>query len=96
MKYAVNEAGISALKAMSRAITESMETFSTLLSGVKGVSEGNSQLLGPHHDSLNNAIEEIENNLKQVSEPVNDISEKLNDVAKGYEGVIGNNRYGRS
>jgi len=93
MKYAVNQEGIDALRTMATAISESAESLNELVNGLRSSAEDYESTLGPHVDSMYEALDDIGNILKKATEPVDSISSKLNDVAEGYEEVIENDRF---
>lgn len=92
MKYAVNEQGIQAMNKMASAVTESVEALQGLTSNVRSTADGYQDTLGPHKESLETALSEIEQDLRQASEPANSIAETLKEVAEAYEEIIGNDR----
>ena len=92
MKYAVNEQGVQAMRSVATAITEAIEQIESENSSIKSTAEGYSDTIGPHKDSLDDALDQIASSIKQASDPANSVSEKLNEVADGYEEVIGNDK----
>ena len=92
MKYAVNEEGIQAMNTMASAITEAIEEVQSLTSNVRSTADGFNDTLGPHKESLDSAIDDINESLKQASEPANNIADKLKEVAEAYQEIIGNDR----
>lgn len=92
MKYAVNQQGVLALKTMSAAIIDSIESIQGLTKALRSSAEEHSNTLGPHISSINNVIEEIDRQTKEATEPATGVSESLNEVAEGYQEVIDNDR----
>lgn len=93
MKYAVNEEGVEAMRAMASAIVESAEQIMSCTSTVRSTADEYENMLGPHKASLDEALTEIAENVKQASDPINSVAGILNDVADGYEEVIGDDKF---
>lgn len=92
MKYAVSEQGVMALKTMSAAISDTIDTINGLTSGLSACADEHQDTLGPHKASIDSVIEEIQALTNQATEPANNVAEALNDVAESYEEIIGNDR----
>lgn len=90
--YAVSHDGVIALKTMSAAIVEAAEAIVNVSKAIRTVIDDNHDVLGPHENSIIEAVEEIETLVKGASEPVNDISESLNGIADEYNEIIGDDR----
>ena len=91
MKYAVNEAGVSALQKMAAALIDSSTNIFNKTSQLQALADEHGNDLGPHKASLNQAILEIYTELKASAEPVKELSSTLEDIAEGYQEIIGNN-----
>lgn len=90
-QYAVNEEGVQALNTMSQQIVTAKDELVQAVQAVKSTADGN-DAIGPHKESLDEALEQITQSVNDASEPVDDISEILKDVAEGYQEVIDNDR----
>ena len=94
MIYAVSEEGVAALKKTSTALAEAAGTFFQKTVSLRNAANGHKGTLGPHHASLNQAIETIHASLKSSAAPIKEISSMLNDVSEAYQEIIGNDRIG--
>lgn len=56
-------------------------------------SEEYQDTLGPHKQSLDNALSEIADIVKAASDPASSVAERLNEVADGYDEIIGNDPF---
>lgn len=93
MKYAVSPEGVAELKKMSAAVIAGAEEIKSLVQAVRAVADEHSRTLGPHIETLENALDEIRTAEEAAVEPVEGVSHALNDVASKYEDVIGNNLF---
>lgn len=93
MIYAVNDAGVTALKTMSAAIFSSKETLNTLSMAVAAQASDHADALGPHKSSLDDALDDMASILKEASSPIDEISGLLNDIADEYQDIISNDRF---
>ena len=75
MKYAVNEAGVSALQNISTALMTSATDLFEKTSQLQAITSDNEDSLGPHKVSLNQAIIEIYIGLKESAESINVLAE---------------------
>lgn len=92
MKYSVNEEGVQALSRMASSSLEAVSQIEELTAKIGFALDNNSSALGPHKQSLDTAIEEINLSLQQAVEPVETVSEKLQEVAEAYSEIIGNDK----
>ena len=90
MKYAVNEAGVSALQNISTALMTSAVDLFEKTSQLQTIASDNEDSLGPHKASLNQAIIEIYIGLKESAESINVLAETAKDVAEAYQEIIDN------
>ena len=90
MKYAVNEAGVSALQNISTALMTSAVDLFEKTSQLQTITSDNEDSLGPHKASLNQAIIEIYIGLKESAESINVLAETAKDVAEAYQEIIDN------
>ena len=95
MKYAVNEEGITAMKAMASAIKGAIEEIESKTNSMRSIAEGYSDTIGPHAKSLEGALSDISDSVKQASEPSESVAEKLEEVAEAYDEIISNDRISR-
>lgn len=91
-KYAVNEEGVMALKTMSAAIVSASEQITALANALRTCADEHADTLGPHKESIDSVIEDIEAAEKAATDPVNGISDMLNEVADAYQDIIGDDR----
>lgn len=90
MKYAVNEAGISALQNISTALMTSAADLFEKTSQLQTITSDNEESLGPHKASLNQAIMEIYIGLKESTESISTLAASAKDVAEAYQEIIDN------
>ncbi|MBQ3497964.1 MAG: hypothetical protein IJA87_02420 [Clostridia bacterium] len=91
-KYAVNEEGVAALNLLATRVLECCSAIKENTYHLETVSEDYQGLLGPHYNSLIQALESIKNESEQMKTPVEDISSALTDIADAYEEIIANDR----
>lgn len=92
MKYSVNEEGVQALSRMANSSLEAVPQTEELNAKIGFVSENNLSVLGPHKQSLDTAIEDINLSLQQAVKPIETVSEKLQEVDEAYSEIIGNDK----
>lgn len=90
MKYAVNEAGISALQNISTVLMTSVADLFEKTSQLQTISSDNEDSLGPHKASLNQAIMEIYIGLKESTESISALAASAKDIAEAYQEIIDN------
>ena len=90
MKYAVNEAGISALQNISTVLMTSVADLFEKTSQLQTISSDNEDSLGPHKASLNQAIMEIYIGLKESTESISTLASSAKDIAEAYQEIIDN------
>lgn len=90
MKYAVNEAGVSALQNISTALMTSVADLFEKTSQLQTITSDNEDSLGPHKASLNQAIMEIYIGLKESTESIKTLAASAKDVAEAYQDIIAN------
>lgn len=90
MKYAVNEAGVSALQNISTALMNSVADLFEKTSQLQTITSDNEDSLGPHKASLNQAIMEIYIGLKESAESISTLAASAKDIAEAYQEIIDN------
>lgn len=90
MKYAVNEAGVSALQNISTALMNSVADLFEKTSQLQTITSDNEDSLGPHKASLNQAIMEIYIGLKESTESISTLAASAKDIAEAYQEIIDN------
>ena len=90
--YAVNDEGVLALKTMSAAVVDALDIIEKAVGNIRAVANDNTDTLGPHKSSLDEALETIASNIEKGAKPAKDVSDILEDVAATYEGIIANDR----
>ncbi|MCR5048169.1 MAG: ADP-ribosyltransferase [Saccharofermentans sp.] len=90
---ALNEDGIEELKQLSSAITGAADELSESSVNIISLLDNYADELGPHFDSISEAIEGIRAALDQAIDPIEGVSGKLNDLADKYEAVVSNDRF---
>jgi len=90
-QWAPNDEGISALNTMAQQIVTAKDELIQSVQKVKSAADGN-EAIGPHKQSLDEALEEIQRSVNEAATPVEDISEILKDVAEGYQEVVDTDR----
>lgn len=90
MKYAVNEAGVSALQNISTALMNSVADLLEKTSQLQTITSDNEDSLGPHKASLNQAIMEIYIGLKESTESISTLAASAKDIAEAYQEIIDN------
>lgn len=88
MVYACNEEGVRLLRQMSSSIENSIEEIKILTDSVRTVATDNYRTLGPHIDSLNEALDDIKSSVEQSTCPILEISYRLGNIANKYQEVI--------
>lgn len=92
--YAVNEAGVNALRETARHIIGSAEQLDHACIDIEAAMEENPDALGPHASSLANAVYFLQTAVDESVQPCCDISSLLLELAEEYEDIISNNRFG--
>lgn len=91
----INDEGIEALQrtasSISNAAEELNESSVKLLTSVDNYSD----TIGPHVDSIADAIESIQAALNQAIDPVEGVSDKLNELADKYQAIVDNDRFSK-
>lgn len=90
MKYAVNEAGVSALRNISTTLIDASAKVLEKISQLQTLTADNEDSLGPHKASLNQAIMEIYIGLKESAESIGVLAATAKDVAEAYQEIIDN------
>ena len=93
MKYAVNEAGVEALSSAAASIRDSIDEIKSITAKMRALVDEYNQLLGPHKESLEEALLLIESSINGSTDPASVVSERLNAVAGAYEVIIANDLF---
>lgn len=89
--YGPNDEGVKALNGLGTKLPEAKDAILDAIETVMGTAESNQNVLGPHADRLQAAVEAIETEIRDVSEPIETLAEGVKDVAEGYQDVIDSN-----
>lgn len=87
-KHACNSEGVKILNGMSTSLKNALEEIANANTAVRKVADENRNSLGPHVESFNNALSDIEAALKAASVPANEVANKLKSVADKYQDII--------
>lgn len=93
MKYAVNEQGVQALQQLAAKLPEEAEKIKNAVTSLQSAFDENQAGLGPHDNSIENILEEMNQIEASVSDPVRKVSDILNDIADSYQNLIETNGY---
>lgn len=95
MKYAVNDEGIQALRALSHSIQESSCAIQNAVNVLKSVADENAAAIGPHRSSIAHILEEVQQAEAAAAEPVQTVSDKLYETAERYQKIMDDDPFSR-
>ena len=94
--YKINQEGVEALHSTANALNEAAGGLDSASSGLLNSVQEYEDSIGPHAQSINDAVEGIQASLKQAVEPIEGVTSKLGELAAQYEEIIGNDRFKKS
>ena len=96
MRYYCNEEGVRLLRKMSSIIKTAIDDINNSTDSVRGVANDNSDALGPHVNSLQEALDDIKTSVQRSTSPASDVATRLSNVADKYQSVIDDDPFGDS
>ena len=89
----LNEDGVQALQTMSSSISGAAEELSESSVNLLTSVDNYSSEIGPHVESIADAVESIQTALNQAIDPIEGVSSKLNELADKYQAIVDNDRF---
>lgn len=96
MTFEVNNEGVEALRGLASRMDEIREEILGIAGTMQSEAEDNSDVLGPHADSLITVCEEVKKLTEDSSSPIETLCASCNNLANKYEEIIGNDPFSGS
>ena len=94
--FEVNNEGVEALRNLASRMDEIREEILGIAGNMQSKAEDNSDVLGPHVDSLITVCEEVKKLTEDSSSPIETLSTSCNNLATKYEEIISNDPFASS
>jgi esterase/lipase len=92
-EYAVNEAGVAALKGLSSRLQEQVSVIKNATTVLESELDSQKSGLGPHSFSIRKVIDSVNDEVSAASSPVNVLAEKVDNLADEYKDFIATDRF---
>lgn len=94
MSWATTDDGVQSIESCKSSLEEAMDALNGASDKLQGVFDSNKDGLGPHAESIQAVLDEVNENKESGSNGVKILVLKLTKAAAIRKAIIGNNRYG--